>query len=679
MKVELKFYSNWATGTGKTGGSKDSVVIKDNDGLPFIPGRTFKGLVRDAYRACGFTNEISLFGQEIEIDVEIENKKLKEGALRFNSVVVSNALRPKILPYKKHLFTTKTATALSDKQAVNHSLRKNEIVIPIRLTTEIVYNKDNRELNPKDKEEITFALKMLKRVGEKRHRGLGQCIATVIEKSSNNTHKEPENKEEDINADSTIVQFKCTVNSPLILVKKAKTDQNIASLDYIPGNNFRGIVANNLFANKKEESKIDSIVFNGDVHFGDAHLAVDNKRSYKVPYSFYYEKNGKEYEERDTMFNFHLDQKSKKTKQYRKGYLIDTENTGKNIQIQNIKYGNRMKSSRNEETRSSKEKGLFVYHYIEKGQTFIFEIKSDKTEYLKEVTSILNNKTHYFGKSKSAEFGGEVYIEFLEQKPDREPTSTGKYIYAESNLCFINEYGAYTPTPTGEALTGNKEAKIDWTNSQIKYRTYTPYNGHRKNWDAERLIIEKGSVFVLEKEIEIAKHCVGHYNSEGYGNILVNPSFLTTPITIAGIDKEKEKAEDLPNNRELSENEKQFIDYLKNKNAQYVDAVNVHNYVTDSKPDFSSQVSTSQWARVFNATKKADSYSALEKYLFKTDETKDKSICNGGSKAWLKDDTKLLEDYIKGSVKKELDPLNATRQLAKRMIHNTKKQEDVPN
>ena len=56
MKIEIKLYSFWSVGSGKVGCSLDSIVLRDKDNLPYIPGRTFKGLLRDAYNECGYKN-----------------------------------------------------------------------------------------------------------------------------------------------------------------------------------------------------------------------------------------------------------------------------------------------------------------------------------------------------------------------------------------------------------------------------------------------------------------------------------------------------------------------------------------------------------------------------------------------------------------------------------------------
>ena len=50
IRYTIEFYSDWHCGSGLASGAEaDAVVIKDRDGLPYVPGKTIKGLVREAF------------------------------------------------------------------------------------------------------------------------------------------------------------------------------------------------------------------------------------------------------------------------------------------------------------------------------------------------------------------------------------------------------------------------------------------------------------------------------------------------------------------------------------------------------------------------------------------------------------------------------------------------------
>ena len=55
MDYKIEFFSNWHCGSGLAAGADvDALVIKDKDGLPYVPGRTIKGLLRDAATELGY-------------------------------------------------------------------------------------------------------------------------------------------------------------------------------------------------------------------------------------------------------------------------------------------------------------------------------------------------------------------------------------------------------------------------------------------------------------------------------------------------------------------------------------------------------------------------------------------------------------------------------------------------
>lgn len=45
LKYSIQFYTNWHCGSGQAAGADvDALVVKDAQGLPFVPGKTIKGL-----------------------------------------------------------------------------------------------------------------------------------------------------------------------------------------------------------------------------------------------------------------------------------------------------------------------------------------------------------------------------------------------------------------------------------------------------------------------------------------------------------------------------------------------------------------------------------------------------------------------------------------------------------
>ena len=95
IKYKITFFSNWHCGSGLAAGADtDELVIKDRNGLPYVPGRTIKGLLREAAmmlsqfisipeesinRLFGKSGDATDFGCRSE--VSFTNATLDEGAV----------------------------------------------------------------------------------------------------------------------------------------------------------------------------------------------------------------------------------------------------------------------------------------------------------------------------------------------------------------------------------------------------------------------------------------------------------------------------------------------------------------------------------------------------------------------------------------------------------------------
>lgn len=181
ITYQITFFSYWAIGSGKTGGyGKDSIVLKDKNKLPFIPGKTLKGLLRDGAHESGMLDIdiIDLFGHENKKDEE--KKKPQTGNSKGCLIVNSAYVEENVAKYLQQntnliagLYETKTSTALDEnKQAKNHSLHKIEVCIPLKLEATIE--------NVLDKIKIEKTITMVRHLGEKRYRGLGRCKLKII-------------------------------------------------------------------------------------------------------------------------------------------------------------------------------------------------------------------------------------------------------------------------------------------------------------------------------------------------------------------------------------------------------------------------------------------------------------------------------------------------------------------
>lgn len=190
LEFKIQFLSEWHTGSGLTSGSDlDALVIKDQNNLPFIPGKTLKGLIKEA---CENYNRLSggkqdeiiqkYFGVESSTD---DNPELtKKGEAHFTNAEISDAFKKSILQNENskklsnHFYRAVASTAIGENGvAKQHSLRRMETVIPLVLYAKVLFLEDD-----KIRDLIGESMGMIKRLGQNRHRGLGRCSFEIVKK-----------------------------------------------------------------------------------------------------------------------------------------------------------------------------------------------------------------------------------------------------------------------------------------------------------------------------------------------------------------------------------------------------------------------------------------------------------------------------------------------------------------
>lgn len=188
MIYKIEFLSDWHCGSGQNAAADvDQLVIKDEFGLPFVPGKTLKGLLREAAESisfyCGNDNQWHGF---INNCFGLRSKKncneSKAGEAYFSNAELSGTLKNELKSNnekKAVLFRKISSTAIDmNGQAKEHSLRKIEVTVPLTLFAEIS-NLENKYI-----EKMQKCFKWVKRVGTNRNSGLGRAVFSI--------HKETE-------------------------------------------------------------------------------------------------------------------------------------------------------------------------------------------------------------------------------------------------------------------------------------------------------------------------------------------------------------------------------------------------------------------------------------------------------------------------------------------------------
>jgi hypothetical protein len=427
-----------------------------------------------------------------------------------------------------------------------------------------------------------------------------------------------------------IYQYKCKLLSDLIITSSSATEGFNQSLDYIPGAKFLGIVAGQLYKEKDSLSVLD-LFHNGNVRYSDAHPLVDGNVGLKVPFKWFCPKGAKLTEK----IYLHTEKlsneiwKEKQPKQARVGYYIPTsDKEGKWLKIDQ---GFSIKSAYDPKSRKSKDAQMYGYFSLKKGTEWSFTIEDLTDKYAEEIkTTIIGKKR--VGRSRSAEYG-LVEIEFLSEVPKKVDETINEgiaYIYAKSNLCFYNRYGRNTTTPDASQLMLPDGSSILWDQSQIRTRTYQTWNRKRYNRDADRMIIEKGSVFAVKLSESIGssqiENGIGAHQSEGFGQVLLNPSFLQSDTAELDFSITKIGLDDWGSDKafftvETCNNDMAVVNYLAQQKAikkQTFDIDERVNNFIKTNADF-TRISNSQWGIIRNYAKYAFDNDTFEKLLFSPD------------------------------------------------------------
>jgi len=454
--------------------------------------------------------------------------------------------------------------------------------------------------------------------------------------------------------------FQCTLLSDVIINQKSASTGNQKTLDFIPGSNFYGIVANEFYKTfeEKDASPIRKedlflLLHSGKLRFGDAHPSIDGKRSLRVPAAMFHPKLGGIEE----CYIHHAltdllsqneeikkEMAKKQLKQCRNGFYIfsGTQDTGTGIPVQ-VNKTFAIKSAYDHNKRRSKDEQMYGYQSMDKGLSLIFHLTYDEEEpitadLIDKVKNILIGR-HRVGRSRTAQYGLVEIEEMQEDKNTDKPDTMdiqGEQevtVYADSRLIFFDSWQLPTFTPTAKDFGFTDQDRIVWEKSQIRTFQYSPWNYARQAYDPDRCGIEKGSVIVIRTNQHTHQSisyttCVGKYVAEGFGQILFNPAFLQADergMARYKLQKEnnKEKLFAQPDIDSLQQSENTLLQYLYRKGItekrMRIIYQAVNTFIDTNKQKFTGKEQkkfASQWSQVRSIATQCADKEELEKQLY---------------------------------------------------------------
>jgi hypothetical protein len=196
--LTIEMLDFWQAGSGRGEGQHlDSVPVLDTEDLPFLPGRTIKGLLRDAvwhlesikalsewaeYFPCSSVT-VSLFGSRDGMNDGPNNRpqtrfNSSEGCFNVSDARLAPAIRHALADkaataaWRAALFHDLYATAINETtgQAKDNTLRSKRVCVPMVLSASL------ETTHAKGLEIFEAAIPLIDALGSQRTRGLGRCV-----------------------------------------------------------------------------------------------------------------------------------------------------------------------------------------------------------------------------------------------------------------------------------------------------------------------------------------------------------------------------------------------------------------------------------------------------------------------------------------------------------------------
>jgi len=577
MKIIMKLKSDAIPGSGKSlAGIIDRDIAYDKFGLPYIPAKRIKGILRESAEELGI-DEDKLFGIEGSArgcEFHIDNGYL-EGYQEYKKLLSSksgNRDISNLLPQQAILdfFTyTRSQTTIENGVAKENSLRISRV---LKKGLRFEFNVD---YNQKHKDDLNTICNVTRAFGASRTRGFGE-ITLKLETSQHNEVSE-DHYGPDKNDLSETAKMKIVMENQGQLLISSIPGKNQISEDYINGASLLGAIATNYIKENTVDEKFKELFLSGSLSFGNLYPTSGKSTElfYPSPLSI---KKVKENKTNDNLNEYYdhseLDEDNKIPRDviFKGGYpqFVSADINQKISTLKDIEAHHRRPSDRH--IAKAKDGEFYQFEVIEKDQNFSGEIVG-KRELLNELKEYFpKNQILRLGKSKTGQYGRcKCHLSTPETiSEEKFEWSNGKEekIIFRSDMILVNENGFVTPDinifkKDFAFKLGIKPDKLEITK---QFSSTTNTGGFWGVWKMPRIqkpAINAGTVVVIKnnsgKDLtadSIETLMFGDRIEDGFGRIAIyeNDKFeLSSPSSpdpeneIYDLDEIPDKVKDLIN------------------------------------------------------------------------------------------------------------------------------------
>ncbi len=528
MKVTIKTKSYTIIGSGEAKSIIDSDIIFDSLGIPYIPSRRIKGLLRkSAQEIC------DIMGKDYSIVDNIFGTGEQEGKICFDNFYIKNYEK-----IKKALESYKEKPPISKEEVVEYftelrkrtsidengiakegSLRVYRVLKPeIEFEGEV----DTYELTNEEREILIYAFKNLRRIGMQRNRGYGKVEIRIEQQEKKETKSSVDFK---VPAHTEFVRlpFILETLSPVVIASHAGGVNSIETYKYIPSTTLRGAFI-------KAFNTLTEKFINGELIITPAYPYVNEKEFYPAPLILQKDV----YKEEGDLISLHeAKEREGKYKHLKDKFVYFTESDYFSYSPNTITYFH--STVKNPLKGHSEEGDIFNYEAIEIGETFkgyIIGKKEAIEESLKFVSEEIDVR---IGRSKKVQYG-KVKVKFLACESLQCSTATKEfYIVFQSPAIFYNELGlcVVSHEVIKKYLEDFLECKVEIKeNYSVLASTYV--EGFVNEWKCKNnreLAVKEGSTLYvkletdsknLHKKFELLEiYGIGERTIHGFGRVKI--------------------------------------------------------------------------------------------------------------------------------------------------------------
>ena len=516
--LHLRFDSDWHVGSGAgIPGSVDRQVLRDEEGFPYVPGKTLTGILRDAAEWIADVRDaekkgnkwknalIGLFGEQPESHGGTSGSFASGAAVGIGSAELSRDLRNYIQELRKAsgpdlcaaLFTVRPGVKIdrATGRALEDHLFSTERVRGCTLYAPVKYLRG--PLSEDEKTLLEDAVKAVRRLGGKRRRGGGRCRLDRCDAlDRTDSRKGPKTSWPE--ARSFVELDFCLTTLQPVVINKATLGNLVKSELTIPGVSLLPWFTREALAPLGEE-ELRSAVLNGNLSVGNFLPEVEGGLSLPVPLCLAREKEGK------GMLNRLVSQPKEEgvqMKDLRTGYI---RVEGKKMQYfpEDNRRLLRTHNTVEDEKQRPTEKvgGLFTYEAIRPGQTFRGTVRMarelwEKVREKSEILQKLSCSELSIGQSRKDEYGAVSlqYVPSDASSPEErlwspklleEGDKRYLVVYLISDLLIRGEFQSYSLRleDLKEALSRALKVELldvpdsDWTNVKGRSFRQSPLGG----------------------------------------------------------------------------------------------------------------------------------------------------------------------------------------------------------